>query len=313
MQVSDNALAPRARTGRASGYRRRERAKDFLCVAPALAFFAVFVYYPVVELFRIGFTNWNLIKDDYKYVGLKNWKWLFEGSGAKPWLSSLGITFTYTFWEILITLAGGILLAALFNRGSKAFSAMRAIVFMPKYIAISTSAIVFMWILNDQYGVMNYALGLAGIPPVKWLNSEGSALASVLILTGWRVVGYGMMIYLSAMRGISPEYYEAAKIDGANGLQRFRYITLPLLSPTTLFLFVTTFIASMKVFQSVDVMTSGGPYQSTNVMVFWVYELAFVDFRVDRAAVVSCVFFVILLAFTAATMRISNKNVHYES
>ncbi|MBU0928623.1 MAG: sugar ABC transporter permease [Spirochaetes bacterium] len=298
---------------RGASHRKREKAKDFLCVAPALAFFAVFVYYPLVDLFRIGFTNWNLIRDDYKYVGLKNYKWLFKGSGFDTWLASLKVTFSYTFWEIVITLAGGMLLAALFNRESKAFSAMRSIVFMPKYIAISTSAIVFMWILNDQYGFLNFVMGIFGKEPVAWLNSERTALTSVLILTGWRVVGYGMMIYLSAMKGISKDYYEAAELDGANAFLRFRHITLPLLSPTTLFLFVTTFIASMKVFQSIDVMTSGGPYESTNVMVYWIYDLAFVQFRVDRAAVVASVFFVILLAFTAATMKISNKSVHYES
>ncbi len=298
---------------RVPGYKKKESAKDFLCVAPALAFFAVFVYYPLADLFRIGFTNWNLIRDSYKFVGFKNYKWLFLGSGLDTWLSSLRITFSYTFWEIAITLVGGMLLAALFNRESKAFSAMRSLVFMPKYIAVSTSAIVFMWILNDQYGFMNYLLGLFGIAPVSWLNSEKTALTSLLILTGWRVVGYGMMIYLSAMKGISKDYYEAAQLDGANGFQRFRFITMPLLSPTTLFLFVTTFIASMKVFQSVDVMTDGGPYESTNVMVYWIYDLAFVQFRVDRAAVVAGVFFIILLAFTAATMKISNKNVHYDS
>ena len=303
---------PKARM-RAPHYRRREKTRDFLCVVPALGFFIAFVYYPIIELFRIGFTNWNLIKDNYKYVGLKNYTWLFAGSGLEKWLASLRITFTYTFWEIAITLVGGILLAALFNRESKPFSAMRSIVFMPKYIGVSTSAIVFMWILSDQYGILNYVLNLFGLASVTWLNSEKTALASVLILTGWRVVGYGMMIYLSAMKGISPEYYEAAKLDGANGLQRFKYITLPLLSPTTLFLFVTTFIASMKVFQSIDVMTNGGPYESTNVMVYWIYELAFVEFRVDRAAVVACVFFVVLLVFTMATMKLSDKNVHYES
>lgn len=301
------------KTARAPDYRRREKTRDFLCVVPALGFFAAFVYYPVVELFRISFTNWNLIKDNYKFVGLKNYTWLFAGSGAEKWLSSLKITFTYTLWEIVITLAGGMLLAALFNRSGKPFSTMRAIVFMPKYIGVSTSAIVFMWILNDQFGVLNYVLRAFGIPGQPWLASEKTALTSVLILTGWRVVGYGMMIYLSAMKGISPEYYEAAKLDGASAFQRFRYITLPLLSPTTLFLFVTTFIASMKVFQSVDVMTSGGPYEATNVAVYWIYELAFVDFRVDRAAAVATIFFVILLVFTMATMKLSDKNVHYES
>ncbi len=311
MRERDTAVdATRRRT---SPRVRRERFKDFLCVAPALAFFAVFVYYPLVDLFRIGFTNWNLIRDEYKYVGLKNYKWLFKGSGLDTWLASLKVTFSYTFWEIVITLVGGILLAALFNREGKAFAAMRSIVFMPKYIAISTSAIVFMWILNDQYGFLNYVLGAFGVGPVAWLNSERTALTSVLILTGWRVVGYGMMIYLSAMKGISKDYYEAAELDGAGAVQRFRHVTLPLLSPTTLFLFVTTFIASMKVFQSIDVMTAGGPYESTNVMVYWIYDLAFVQFRVDRAAVVASVFFVILLAFTAATMKISNKSVHYDS
>ena len=298
---------------RVPNYRRRERAKDFFCVVPALGFFLAFVYYPVIDLFRIGFTNWNLIRDKYDYVGFKNYRWLFQGSGFEKWISSLRITFTYTFWEILITLLGGIFLASLFNRESKAFSTMRAIVFMPRYIAISTSAIVFMWVLSEQYGIFNYVLALFGFDRVAWLNSEKTALASVLVLTGWRVCGYGMMIYLSAIKGISPQYYEAAKLDGASAFQRFRFITLPLLSPTTLFLFVTTFIASMKVFQSIDVMTSGGPYESTNVMVYWIYDLAFVQFRVDRAAVVACVFFIILLAFTVATMRLSNKSVHYES
>jgi len=293
-------------------YRRREKLKDFLCVLPAVIFFALFVYYPIVKLFQISFTNWNLISDTYKYVGLKNFKWLFKGSGFASLINSLTITFRYTFWEIVITIAGGLLLAALFNRESKVFSALRSIVFMPRYIAISASAIVFMWILNDQYGILNYVLGVIGLKPIMF-NTKENALTAVLILTGWRVIGYGMMIYLSAMKGISPEYYEAAKLDGANGFQRFRYITLPLLSPTTLFLFVTTFIASMKVFQSIDVMTSGGPYGATEVIVYWIYELAFVDFRVDRAAAVTLVFFVILMGFTAATMKFTERNIYYES
>jgi multiple sugar transport system permease protein/sn-glycerol 3-phosphate transport system permease protein len=294
-------------------YKRREKVKDFACVVPALVFFLVFVYYPIIDLFRISFTNWNLIRDNYAFVGFKNYRWLFDGSGFDEWFSSLKITLTYTFWEIAITLIGGILLASLFNREGRAFSAMRAVIFMPKYIAISTSGIVFSWILNDKYGILNFVLNVFGIKDVAWLTSEKTALTSILILTGWSVVGYAMMIYLSAKKSISPQYYEAAVLDGATAFQRFRYITVPLLSPTTLFLFVTTFIASMKVFQSVDVMTDGGPYQSTNVMVYWIYDLAFVKFRVDRAAVVSCVFFMILLAFTIATMKISDKSVHYDA
>jgi len=296
-----------------SNLRRIERGKDMLCVLPAVGFLLIFTYYPLVDLFRISFTNWNLIKDKYDYVGFKNWKWLFAGSGWDNFAHSMKITFLYTAGEIFITLVMGILLALVFNRVSKGFSVMRAVVFMPKYIAVSTSAVVFMWILSTDFGVANYLLSLVGLRPVPWLTSEKTALMSVLILTAWRVMGYAMMIYLSAIRGISQDYYEAASLDGASAIQKFVKINIPLLSPTTLFLFVTTFIASMKVFQSVDVMTDGGPYGSTRVAVHWIYELAFKDFRVDRAAVVSCVFFAILLICTALTMKWSNKSVNYDS
>lgn len=290
-----------------------ERCKDFFCVLPAVAFFLVFVYYPVADLARISFTNWNLIRDDYTFVGLRNYQWLFTGSGSRYIGESLRITFTYTIWEVVFTLVGGLALALLFGRMTRAFNFMRSALFMPRYIAVSTSAIVFIWILNGNYGILNYVLNLFGVRGPNWLNTEATALTGVLFLTFWRVTGYAMMIYLSAMQGIPQEYYEAANIDGTDGVQRFRYITLPLLAPTTLFLTVTTFIASMRVFQSVDVMTGGGPGRATNVMVQWIYTLAFREFRVDRAASVSLVFFVLLLVVTAATMRWSRQSVSYDT
>lgn len=291
-----------------------ERMKDLFFVEPAIFFFLLFVYYPVIDLVRISFTDMRMLSDaTFEYAGFKNFKWLFQGSGWKYFLDSLKITATYTFWELSITLVGGMLLALLFNRMTKAFNAFRAIVFMPKYIAVSTSAVVFIWILNGRFGILNSALSVFGVQGPDWLNQADTALAGILFLTAWRVVGYAMMIYLSAMQGIPRDYYEAAAIDGADGVHRFRFITLPLLAPTTLFLFVTTFIASMKVFQSVDVMTGGGPSKATNVMVEWVYTLSFEDFRVARASAVSLVFFIILLVCTAATMRYSNRSVNYDS
>ena len=133
------------------------------------------------------------------------------------------------------------------------------------------------------------------------------------MLTGWRAIGYGMMIYLSNMIGISRDYYEAASLDGATAVQSFFKITLPMLSPTTLFLFVTTFISSMKVFQSVDILTSGGPYRSTEVFVYVIYKYAMEDFRMDRASVIAIAFFIMLLVVTASTFKVSNRSVHYDS
>ena len=302
---------------------RWEHMKDLFFVEPVIIFFLMFVYYPLIDLVRISFTDMGILTTGMQeFIGWGNYNWLFNQSGANYFWESLKVTGLYTFWEVMITVVGGMLLALLFNRMTRTFNAFRAIVFMPKYIAVSTSAVVFMWILyapmaggagaqND--GILNFALSRFGIQGPRWLIDEKTALAGILILTAWRVVGYAMMIYLSAMQGIPKDYYEAASIDGADGVHQFRFITVPLLAPTTLFLFVTTFIASMKVFQSVDVMTGGGPGKATNVMVQWIYNLTFKDFRTARGAAVSLVFFVLLLVCTAATMKYSNKSVNYDS
>lgn len=301
---------------------RWEGMKDLFCVEPVLLFFMLFVYYPVIDLVRISFTDMGILTTGkQEFIGWNNYNWLFNQSGAKYFWESLKITGIYTFWEVVITLAGGMLLALLFNRMTRSFNFFRSVVFMPKYIAVSTSAVVFMWILyspasgasSQSDGILNYALSLFGIEGPRWLLDASTALTGVLFLTAWRVIGYAMMIYLSAMQGIPRDYYEAAAIDAADGFQCFRYITVPLLAPTTLFLFVTTFIASMKVFQSVDVMTGGGPGTATNVMVQWIYNLTFVDFRTARGAAVSVVFFLLLLVCTVATMKFSNRNVNYDS
>ena len=293
--------------------RKKAKLVDFLFVLPALLLLAVFTYYPVAKLFQISLTDWNLLKPEWNFVGLKNWKWLFAGSGAKYLWNSLKVTFLYSAGEIFATLVGGMLFALLFKRMTRSFSVMRAVVFVPKYVAMSSCAVVFLWILNTDYGVLNYLLKVIGLQPVDWLNQKSTALLSVLMTTCWRVFGYGMMIYLSAMMGISPQYYEAASLDGAGKRAQFFKITLPLLSPTTLFLLVTTFLSSMKVFQSVDILTSGGPARSTEVFVYLIYRYAMVDFRMDRAATSAVMFFFILLAITVATMRFSNNTVNYDS
>jgi len=293
--------------------RTKEKFIDFLLVLPALVLLAIFTYYPVAKLLQLSFTDWNLLKPTWNYVGLKNWKWLFAGSGAKYLWNSLKVTFVYTMGEITVTIVGGMIFALLFNRATKGFTLMRAVVFVPKYVAMSSCAVVFLWILNTDYGVMNYALKALGMQPVDWLNQKETAMISVLMTTCWRVVGYGMMIYMAAMKGISPQYYEASAIDGANKRQQFFGITLPLLAPTTVFLLVTTFLSAMKVFQSVDILTSGGPARSTEVFVYLIYRYAMVDFRMDRAATSAVMFFIVLLTITAATMKVSDNNVNYDS
>ena len=288
---------------------------DFFMALPAVLLLVLITYYPVAELIRISFTDWRLTSRTYEYVGLKNWEWLFTAKTSLRYLTnSLQVTFVYTIGNIAIDLGIGLLLAHLFRRMTRPYGLMRALIFMPRYIAMSSCGIIFLWMLNTDYGVINQMLEVIGLTEhINWLGDDNLALVSILMLTGWHGVGYCMMIYMSALMGISQDYYEASSLDGATKLQQFRFITLPLLSPTTLFLFITTFISSMKVYQSVDVMTGGGPRQKTEVMVYYIYRLAFDDNRLDRASVVALLFFVILLIITASTLRITNKNVHYES
>ncbi len=287
--------------------------EEFLCVVPAIILIIVTVYYPLADLVRISFTDWNLLRQDYNYVGWTNWDWFIHNASGNHFFESLWITLKYTFGALSISLIGGMALALIMNRLTKGFNLMRGLIFLPHYVAMSTGAIIFLWILNKNYGIVNCVIQYFGGPQIGWLSTGRLAMFSILLLTGWHGLGYSMMIYLSAMLGIPKVYYDAAALDGANRRQRFLYITLPLLSPTILFLFVTQFVGSMKVYNSIQVMTDGGPFRQTEVLVFLIYRLAFQDYRVDRAAVVSIVFFLMLLVFTVATMRWSENKVHYDA
>lgn len=237
----------------------------------------------------------------------------FYRYGLKRLTSSLSVTFLYTLGEVFGSCVLGLLLALLFNRMSRSFKIMRTLVILPKYVTISASALVFLWLYNESYGVFNQLYTALGVTPVNWLGNKDTALLSVIVFSLWRSVGYAMMIYLSAIKGLSQDYFEAAALDGANGRQIFRYITVPLIAPTTLFLGVTSFLAAMKVYQTIEMLTAGGPYEATNVIVYWIYSLAFKSYRLDRAAAVGVVFFLILLICTLVTMKWSDRKVNYDA
>ncbi len=291
---------------------KRSSIEEFLCVLPAVLLVMVTTYYPLADLVRVSFTDWNLLRKDYSYVGLKNWQWFLENAAGNNFYRDMGTTLKYTAGSVLISLVAGLLLALLMSRMTRGFGAMRAVIFLPRYVGMSSAGLLFLWILNKDYGIINNVAEMMGGSRLAWVTSKGLAMVSVLMLTGWHSVGYAMMIYLSAMTGIPSSYHEAAALDGASRTQRFFRITLPLLSPTVLFLLVTTFISSMKVFNAIDILTGGGPYGSTEVIVYLIYQLGFVDYRVDRAAVVSLVFFLFLLLVTVLTMRWSEHKVHYD-
>lgn len=291
--------------------------QELLCCLPAVFFIILLNHYALVETFRWSLTDWNGIRKSYNYTGFTNWKWLITTWETNEVLLSFKVTLIYTVLHLAMVIGIGLLFALLFNRMNKAFSTMRTIIFMPHYIAMSSVAIIFTWMYNTNFGVLNYFLECLGMDPVNWLTTEKYALWSILIMTFWKGVGYDMLIYLSAMQGISKDYYEAARIDGASSFSLFRKITLPLLGPTTSYLMVTQFLGSMKVFNAVDIMT-GGEY-GTKVVVELLYKMYFPNGTSSkvptygRAAVVSVVFFFVLLLITVVTMKWSEKKTNYDA
>ena len=209
----------------------------------------------------ISFTNWNMTRPVKKFVGVDNYTRLLSNS---DFYHSLKVTFLYTVMDVVFTLVIGLLLALLLNvSSSRLFGFMRGVIFMPYYISMVVAAMVFTWIYNGQYGLLNSIVSWFGMEPVEWLTNPSTALPALVAVSVWKGVGFAMILFIAGMRGIPAEYYEAASIDGASKLRQFRNITLPLLSPMTLFLVITSFISSMQVFQSIDVMTGGGPLTSS--------------------------------------------------
>ncbi|CAG7640998.1 Melibiose/raffinose/stachyose import permease protein MelD [Paenibacillus solanacearum] len=283
--------------------------KDFSFAVPALLILVVFIYYPLINSLYLSFTNWNMTKPTKKFVGFDNYTYLLS---SDQFYKVLGITFTYTIIDVLLSLALGLGLALLFNKQSRIFNFMRSIIFMPHYISMVIVSMIFLWIFNGQYGLMNELLKWLGLEPVQWLTNTKTALWVLIVVSIWKGVGFTMIIFMGGLRSIPVDYYEASGLDGASKWTQFWKITLPLLSPTTLFLVVTNFISSMQVFQSVDIITNGGPLESTKAMVYWIYEMAFSEFRTGRASALVIIFFIIIILLTMLQMFISKKKVHYE-
>ncbi|MGZ9585548.1 carbohydrate ABC transporter permease [Paenibacillus marinisediminis] len=277
---------------------------------PALTFLVVFLYYPLVYSFYISLTNWNMTRPVKKFVGLNNYEWLLTN---EDFYNSLKVTFIYTGLDVTLTLGFGLLLALLFNvHSSRLFGFMRGILFMPHYISMVIAAMVFVWIYNSQYGLLNAVLRWFGLEGVNWLVDPTTVLPALVAVSVWKGAGFAMILFIAGMRSIPMEYYEASAIDGATRSRQFWNITLPLLSPMTLFLVITTFISSMQVFQSIDIMTNGGPLQASNAIVYWIYTMAFVDFKTGRASALVMVLFVIIMLLTLVQWYVSRKKVHYE-
>ncbi len=278
-------------------------------IAPALVLISVFFFLPVVASLLLSVTDFDIyaIADiaNTRFVGLRNYAALFENS---VFWAAVRNTFYFALVGGPLTVAVSLAAALLVNARAVRFKGLfRTIYFVPFVTTLVAVAIVWRYLYHPQYGLLNYALGWIGIGPVDWLGDPRWAMPAIIVMAVWKNFGYNMLIFIAGLQNIPPELYEAAELDGAGPLHRFRHVTLPMLAPTFLFVGVITMIGYFQLFAEPYVMTAGGPLRSTTSLVLLMYEEGFRWWRMGVAAAVAFVLFVIILIWTLLQFRLQRE------
>jgi multiple sugar transport system permease protein len=268
----------------------------YLFVAPIIVLFGLFRVVPSVQTLLYSVYRVELLRGRFTFVGLDNFRELL----ADPtFYRAATNTLTYVVVIVPVSAALGLLLAIAFDARFPLRELFKAVYFAPMVTSTVAAAVVWWWLYNPQFGLFNVLLRLVGLPAQPWLMSSRTALLSIILFSIWKGLGYNMVIYLAGLQAIPASFLEAARIDGAGPVQRFRRITLPLLAPTTAFLLIYNSIQAFQVFDQVFVLTSGGPAGSTNVVVLDLYRQAFERYNFGYAAAEATVLFVLILGITA--------------
>jgi len=290
----------------ASGARRLATAAPF--VLPSLIGVAAFLLIPVVIVLVLSFVQWNFLTPP-RWVGLANFSTMVQHDHV---FHALLISAYYVLWNIPFQTVLALALAMLLVRKMPAMGVFRALYVLPYMSTPVAMAVVWSWMFNAQNGLINRLLLLVGVHGPDWLGSTSTALPVVAMVNTWQYAGYNMLFFLAGLLAIPPQLYESASIDGASAFRRFTRITLPLLNSTMLFVLVTDIIGSFQIFDTVYVMTQGGPGNATNVINYQIYQTAFQNFDVGSAAAMSLLLFAVILVVTVIQFRFFRSRITYE-
>lgn len=288
----------------------RELLTAYAFLLPSLIGLAVFIIYPLINSFYLSFQRWDLLSD-MRFIGLRNYQRLLDDTDLFKILSNTGI---YTVSVVLITLVLALGLAILLNQKLRARAIFRTTFFLPVVMSLTALSALWLWIYDPEFGLANWLLQGIGLPTSRWMNNPQSALGAIIIMMIWQTLGYDIIIFLAGLTNIRRDLYEAASLDGAGTWALFQHVTLPLLSPTLVFLIITSTIQAFRVFDPIYVMTAGlgGPANSTATIVFYLYRQAFYNLDAGYASAIAFVVVAIAMAFTALQLYLSRKWVTYE-
>lgn len=283
----------------------------YIMVTPAMIFLTIFVFYPMVNLVYLSFFDYNMVNPVKKFVGLKNYQTLLF---IRPdFMISLKNTAVYTGAVVFFLILFSLLIALWTEKDGAINRFVQTATFTPHLVAMLSCAMIWAWIMDrNTYGLFNVILNFFNLPPLRWLDSSSTAMLSIVIVSVWKSIGYYAIIIMSALKVIPQEIYEAADLDNAPKIRTFFRITLPLLSPQLFFLLITITISSFKVFDTVRVMTDGGPGSATDVISYYIYRYAFSHFRVGYASAAGTILMIILMVMTGIYFKVLSKRVHYQ-
>ncbi len=281
----------------------------YLLIAPAMTFLGLFVVYPMINLVVLSFTDWNLISPIKTFVGFDNYDELFK---RPDFIQTLQNTFVFTVCSVVIILILAISLSLLIKKPCKINSAVQLTMFLPHVVSLVCVSMIFRWLMDPDIGLFNLILEFLGLPTLQWLQSSDTAMMSVIFVNIWRSVGYISLIVMSGLQRIPSEIYEAASLDNASKWSVFWKITLPMISPQLFFLLITMTLSSFKVFDTVSIMTSGGPGNSTNVISYYIYQYAFSYMKIGYASAAGSVLLIILIIITAIYFKGLSGKIHYQ-
>jgi multiple sugar transport system permease protein len=283
-------------------YRNRNLVIAFLFVFPALLNFLLFRYLPIIWAARTSFYRYSFFRGFEGFVGLDHYIKIFTND--PEFINSLKVTLIFALTKVPIQVVLALALAVFAVRNIPGMGAMRAIIFIPVVTSFIVVSIVWGMMLNKDVGLVNAILQTVGLPRMEFLSSKANALPSIIMISIWKDVGYSVIVLVAAMKGISEVYYEVAMVLGANAWQQFINVTIPMLRRALMFVVVMGTLSAFQVFIPIYQLTRGGPRDTTNVIVYYIYKKAFQFGEMDYAAALSIVLLAIMLIFSLVQMRI---------
>jgi len=286
---------------------RRSGWSALLFLSPTLVIFVTFIIFPVFFSFYLSFHEWNMFSSETSYVGLKNYARML---GDSDFWMVMKHTFVYSFGTVPLNMVLSLFIAYMLNQKLLGKKLLRTALFAPVIISPVSAAVIWRWLYDPNFGLINYFISLFGVDTINWLNDPTAAMFALIVMGVWKTFGINMILFAAGLQAIPDSYYDAAQIDGAGRWAKFWYITIPLLSPTTFFIMVMSMISSFQVFDIVYVLTSGGPLGSTKVLVFYLYEHAFKFFEMGYASAVAYSLLAILVVMTLLQIKYMKSSVY---